>query len=130
MFRFFAISIALSFFISGCSSTGAKTSAPATTAAATSEASPTTTPTPAAKAAPAAATAPSTPSAPADSVVCTFSDVKRELRLLQKAEGCTVEYIKDGTTQEIANGAAGSNYCPEVLERVKNNLVAAGYSCK
>lgn len=62
--------------------------------------------------------------------VCTYGDVRRELKNVQTAEGCRVEYTKDGAVQEIATGAANSQFCVDVIERVKSNLTTAGYTCK
>ena len=61
--------------------------------------------------------------------VCVIGDIKRELRNVKTSTGCSVEYTKDGTTQEIASGSANSTHCSEVMERVKNNLSTAGYKC-
>lgn len=65
-----------------------------------------------------------------DSVKCTLGDIVRELRIVQSPERCTVEYTKDGSTQEIGTGVPNSPFCTELVERVKNNLSAAGYKCE
>jgi hypothetical protein len=80
--------------------------------------------------APTKTAAASAPAEGQDNYTCTSGDVKRELKVVQTAERCTAEYTKDGTTQEIATGSAGSKYCGEVVERVKGHLVAAGYNCQ
>ena len=54
-------------------------------------------------------------------VTCSYGDVKRELKVVQSPERCAVEYTKDGATQEIGSGAAGSTFCAEIVERVKNH---------
>ncbi|OFZ18206.1 MAG: hypothetical protein A2Z20_11810 [Bdellovibrionales bacterium RBG_16_40_8] len=64
------------------------------------------------------------------SVSCTYGDIKRELNIVQSPDNCTVEYTKDGTKNEIGSGAPNSPFCEEIVNRVKNNLTAAGYQCK
>lgn len=66
----------------------------------------------------------------ASEVICTYGEVKRELKVTRTSDRCAVEYTKDGATQEIATGTANSPFCTEVMDRVKNNLVSAGYQCK
>lgn len=61
---------------------------------------------------------------------CVYGDIKRELKIVKTAERCTVEYTKDGATQEIGTGAPNSSFCAEIAERVKNNLAASGYKCE
>lgn len=61
---------------------------------------------------------------------CTYNQVKREIKIKQSAEKCTVEYVKDGSAQEIATGTANSSFCTEIADRVKNNLTSAGYTCE
>lgn len=70
------------------------------------------------------------PATTSDHVTCTLGDIRREIKITRTAERCGVEYTKDGTTNEIASGGPGSPHCAEVLERVKNNLTAAGYKCE
>ena len=68
-------------------------------------------------------------SSSAGDVVCTTGDIKRTLHVTQSSEHCSVEYTKDGSTQEIASGAPNSSFCDEIVSRVKNNLSSAGYQC-
>jgi hypothetical protein len=77
-----------------------------------------------------AAGAGSTAAAAPSSAVCSFQDIRRELKVLRESGTCRVEYVKDGETKELASGQENSPICQEVFDRVKNNLVSAGYSCK
>ena len=63
-------------------------------------------------------------------VTCIYGSVKRELKINQAIDKCTVEYVKDGNSQEIATGIVKSPFCVEIMERVKNNLTTAGYKCE
>jgi PBP1b-binding outer membrane lipoprotein LpoB len=114
-------SLVIALMISGCSgaSKKAESSAPPTAAPATATQPPSAK---AKKEAPAAA--------PGSKITCKYDNIIRELVVDQSPDRCVVQYTKDGTTQEIATGSSGSAYCQEVADRVKNNLVAAGYECK
>jgi hypothetical protein len=68
--------------------------------------------------------------AAATEATCKNGSVIRTLKVVKNGDQCSVEYTKDGATQEIATGAAGSAHCSDVATRVKNNLVAAGYKCE
>ena len=111
----------MALLIGGCS--GANKKADTATTPTTTEAKATNAPTTAAKkSAPVAS--------PGSKITCRYNDISRELVVDQSPDRCAVQYTKDGATQEIATGSAGSAYCQEVADRVKNNLVAAGYECK
>jgi membrane protein involved in colicin uptake len=118
------LGMTLAISLTGCSS-AKKADAPAAAAPAAKEAAaPTANKTaPKAKAAAVASTA-------AGDIVCEYSDIKRELKVIQNPDGCKTEYTKDGATQEVASGAVGSNFCGEVANRIKGNLEAAGYKCR
>ncbi len=63
-------------------------------------------------------------------VTCKSGSTVRELTVVTKDGHCAVNYTKDGATTEIATGALTSNHCKETQEKVKENLVKAGYSCE
>jgi len=114
------LGMALAISLTGCSS-AKKADAPAAAPAVKEAAAPVADK--AAKSTPVASTA-------AGDIVCEYSDIKRELKVVQNPDGCKTEYTKDGTTQEVATGAVGSNFCGEVANRIKGNLEAAGYKCR
>jgi hypothetical protein len=69
-------------------------------------------------------------SAPAGAVQCTSGSDTRILDLKSTdSGGCELLYTKMGNTSTIASQGNGSDKCNEVKERVKGNLVAAGFTC-
>lgn len=82
------------------------------------------------KAAPATAANSAVATTEGSTVTCTSGKVQREITVAAKDGGCAVNYTKDGSTNEIATGAAGSSKCKDTQEKVKANLEKAGYTCK
>lgn len=123
--KYYIMAISVALITTACSSTKkAETTAPAEKPAAKAAATKETKAT-------AKSAAKETTAAEGSSVsVCTYGEVKREIKINQAADKCTVEYVKDGNTQEIASGASQSSFCGEIADRVKNNLTTAGYKCE
>lgn len=64
-------------------------------------------------------------------VTCMSGDVERVLENKTAEEGgCEVVYSKDGGESVIANAQNNLDYCQEVVDRVANKLVAAGFNCQ
>jgi len=62
-------------------------------------------------------------------VVCTLDGLTREISVIENSPGCTVQYTKDGESSEIGRGSSESDFCPNLLNRVKGNLESAGFRC-
>ena len=63
-------------------------------------------------------------------VKCTFNGDNRVLAITTNEQGgCELNYTKNGETKSLANSAANASYCEEVQNRVKGNLVTAGFTC-
>jgi hypothetical protein len=63
-------------------------------------------------------------------VKCTLNGDNRVLAITKnETGGCELNYTKNGETKSLANSAANASYCEEVQNRVKGNLVTAGFSC-
>ncbi len=46
------------------------------------------------------------------------------------ANGCIVNYTKNGETKQVARSQVGSTYCKEVAGRIQSNLANAGFACQ
>lgn len=66
----------------------------------------------------------------AGDVACVSGTDERGLSIKAKGEGCELEYTKMGQASMIASQIAGQEKCDEVLTKVKDKLVAAGYKCE
>jgi len=46
------------------------------------------------------------------------------------ANGCAVNYTKNGETKQVGRSAVGKTYCEEIANRITTNLKNAGFSCQ
>lgn len=63
-------------------------------------------------------------------VTCTSKQEVRKLSIKAKDQGCELEYTKGGQPTSVASQVAGQAKCEEVSTRIKEKLVAAGYTCE
>ncbi len=61
--------------------------------------------------------------------VCSSGKDERKLAIKSKGEGCELEYTKAGQPTSVASQIVGNAKCEEVSTKIKEKLVAAGYSC-
>lgn len=66
----------------------------------------------------------------ATDVTCTSKQEVRKLSIKAKDQGCELEYTKGGQPTSVASQVAGQAKCEEVSTRIKEKLVAAGYTCE
>ena len=62
-------------------------------------------------------------------VTCKIGGEVRTLKVVNKDDGKAVEYTRDGSTNEIATCNLSGEFCMNIVNRVKNNLEEAGWSC-
>lgn len=62
-------------------------------------------------------------------VSCELNSDKRTIEIVKNDQGCSVQYTKAGTANEVASGDPGSSHCDNVAARIKGNLETAGFSC-
>ena len=65
-----------------------------------------------------------------DGVKCTGFGVTREIAIMKSAEGCTVQYTKDGVMKEVANGSLTSDHCSNVATQIQSKLEGNGFKCQ
>ncbi len=46
------------------------------------------------------------------------------------ANGCAVNYTKNGETKQVGRSSVGKTYCEEIANRISTNLKNAGFSCE
>ena len=46
------------------------------------------------------------------------------------ANGCTVNYTKNGESKQVGRSSVGKTYCEEIANRITTNLKNAGFSCQ
>lgn len=66
----------------------------------------------------------------AGDVTCTSGQDVRKLSIKGKEQGCELEYTKAGQPSSVASQIVGQAKCEEVLTRIQDKLVAAGYKCE
>ena len=65
------------------------------------------------------------------SVVCKAPGDDRSItRAVNEGGGCEVVYTKGGESKTVANEANDLTYCDQVVEKIRNNLVGAGFKCE
>lgn len=62
-------------------------------------------------------------------VTCKIGSDVRTLKVIEKGDGKAVEYTKEGETSELATCNLSGEFCMNIVNRVKNNLEEAGWSC-
>lgn len=76
------------------------------------------------------ATKAATTTTAAGDVTCTSGQDVRKLSIKGKEQGCELEYTKAGQASSVASQIVGQAKCEEVLTRIQDKLVAAGYKCE
>lgn len=46
------------------------------------------------------------------------------------ANGCAVNYTKNGETKQVGRSSVGKTYCEEIANRISTNLKNAGFTCQ
>lgn len=63
-------------------------------------------------------------------MVCKSGKDERNIQVRKpEAGGCEVVYTKFGEESVVADAKYDMNFCKEKAEKVKSNLVAAGFEC-
>ena len=110
--------------MSGCSSSGSKNTAPSGTSAKTQGQ-----PSPAAPQT--KANSGSTGSEKTEGKIeCKVKGDVRTLEVRGKGPGCELAYTKAGQENVIGSSLNGRSHCEMIAGRVKDKLLAAGYSCE
>lgn len=65
-----------------------------------------------------------------DLITCRLGADQRKIEVRPQGGGCELAYTKMGEESVIATSQAGKAHCQTVQERVKNNLINAGFTCK
>lgn len=68
--------------------------------------------------------------AAAGDISCNLGSDTRTLQVVKNDSGCVLQYTKSGAISEVASGGVGSNHCDNVANKIKGNLVSAGFTCK
>ncbi|MCB0410968.1 MAG: hypothetical protein KDD22_00475 [Bdellovibrionales bacterium] len=63
------------------------------------------------------------------SVTCETASDKRQIEVVKSGEGCELKYTKFGNEEVIATSASGTSHCEKIADRIKNNLIEAGFKC-
>ncbi|PIR21797.1 MAG: hypothetical protein COV44_11270 [Deltaproteobacteria bacterium CG11_big_fil_rev_8_21_14_0_20_45_16] len=69
-------------------------------------------------------------SASAGAMMCVNGADKRSIENRRSGAGCEVAYTKAGETRVVADAKADLSYCDKMAEKIKSNLIAAGFSCQ
>lgn len=73
---------------------------------------------------------PATEAAPAAGTIeCSSGGDKRTIAVKAVDKGCEVVYEKNGATTSPGSGQNGMSNCNRIQEKIKTNLVNAGFKC-
>lgn len=62
---------------------------------------------------------------------CTLGKDSRGISVDKNgANGCVVNYTKNGETKQVGRSSVGKIYCEEIANRISTNLKNAGYACQ
>lgn len=64
-----------------------------------------------------------------ESVKCGREKDQRKLEVQTRKTGCTLQYLKEGKTNEIAASRRGVDLCQDMLKKVRARLESSGYKC-
>jgi hypothetical protein len=78
---------------------------------------------PATTEAPAAATS-------ASKVECKLKNETRTLEVRSKDKGCETAYTKGGQENVVGSSQNGTAHCEGILNKIKDKLASAGYTCQ
>lgn len=82
-------------------------------------------------AAPAKAEAPAAAAATsASKVECKLKNETRTLEVRSKDKGCETAYTKGGQENVVGSSQNGTAHCEGILNKIKDKLAAAGYTCQ
>lgn len=65
-----------------------------------------------------------------EGIKCMQGHDIRQLEILTKEAGCTLQYSKFGKNSQIALSRHGVEVCKDRLKQVRNTLEGSGYQCK
>lgn len=65
-----------------------------------------------------------------DGMMCRLNEDERTAKIQPKGPGCEVEYSKFGKSSVIASSAEGQKHCEDALEKIRKNLITAGFACQ
>ncbi len=86
-----------------------------------------------AKAAKAAATQPKAKAeaaASASKVECKLANETRTLEVRAKDKGCETAYTKGGQENVVGSSQNGTAHCEGIMNKIKDKLASAGYTCQ
>jgi hypothetical protein len=107
-------------FAVGCSSTGKKTDVPAEAKAAASKT----------ETALSATDKKADEKTAAAKIECSFKEDHRALEVRAKDKGCELAYTKGGQENVVASSSHGNGHCQNALNKIKERLTTAGFTCK
>ena len=76
-----------------------------------------------------AATTDSTEKASSE-LTCKSGSDERKIAIVAKGSGCELQYTKAGETKSVASQIVGNKKCEDVMNTIKEKLVAAQFSCQ
>ena len=66
-----------------------------------------------------------------DQMTCSLNnDVRSLTHSKLDSGGCVVDYEKFGESRQVAKASSDLAYCGTVMDRIRNNLEKAGFSCE
>lgn len=65
-----------------------------------------------------------------EDIDCRLGNDSRRIEVLTKRAGCTAQYSKFGTEQQIASARNGVDVCLGALQKTQKNLEGAGFTCQ
>ncbi len=65
----------------------------------------------------------------ATKVECKMKGETRLLEVRSKDKGCEIAYTKAGQENVVGSSMNGTTHCQGISDRIKEKLVAAGYTC-
>lgn len=62
-------------------------------------------------------------------IECSFKEDHRALEVRAKDKGCELAYTKGGQENVVASSSHGNGHCQSALNKIKERLTGAGFTC-
>jgi len=66
----------------------------------------------------------------ATELTCKSGSDERKISIVTKGSGCELQYTKAGETKSVASQIVGNKKCEDVMNTIKEKLVAAQFTCQ
>lgn len=66
----------------------------------------------------------------ASEMTCKSGSDERKVAIVAKGSGCELQYTKAGETKSVASQIVGNKKCEDVMNTIKEKLVAAQFTCQ